>query len=53
VFGNRVMRIYLNRRGRKWREAGEDCIMRSFITYTLHQIFLMWSNEEGRDWQVM
>jgi len=22
----------LNLRGRKWKEAGEDCIMRSFIT---------------------
>jgi len=22
---------YLDLRGRKWREAGEDCIMRSFI----------------------
>jgi hypothetical protein len=25
---------------RKWQEAGEDYIMRSFITYTLHQISL-------------
>jgi len=24
---------------RLWCEAGEDCIMRSFITCTLHQIF--------------
>jgi hypothetical protein len=24
-------------RWRKWGEAGEDCIMRSFITCTLHQ----------------
>jgi hypothetical protein len=24
-------------RGRKWWEAGGDCIMRSFITCTLHQ----------------
>jgi hypothetical protein len=30
---------YLDLRSRKWQEAGEDCIMRSFITYTLHQIF--------------
>jgi hypothetical protein len=29
---------YLDLRGRKWREAGEDCIMRSFITCTLHHI---------------
>jgi hypothetical protein len=26
--------LYL--RGRKWQGADEDCIMRSFITYTLH-----------------
>jgi hypothetical protein len=25
-------------RGRKWQDVGEDCIMRSFITCTLHQI---------------
>jgi hypothetical protein len=24
----------------KWQEAAEDCIMRSFITCTLHQILL-------------
>jgi len=28
----------LDLRGRKAREAGEDCIMRSFITCTLHQL---------------
>jgi len=28
---------YLDLRSRKWREAGEDCIMRSFVTCT-HQI---------------
>jgi hypothetical protein len=28
----------LDLRGRKWQEAGEDCTMRNFITYTLHQI---------------
>jgi len=27
----------LELRGRKWQEAGEDCIMRSFMTCTLHQ----------------
>jgi hypothetical protein len=26
-------------RGRKWQEAAEDCIMRNFITYTLHKIY--------------
>jgi hypothetical protein len=25
---------------RKWQEPGEDCIVRSFITCILHQIFL-------------
>jgi hypothetical protein len=33
VFENRVLR-------RKWQEAGEDCIVRSFITCTLHRILL-------------
>jgi hypothetical protein len=32
--------VELHIRGRKWQEAGEDCIMRSFITCTLHQILL-------------
>jgi len=32
VFENRMLR------GRKWWEAGEDCIMRSFITWSLHQM---------------
>jgi hypothetical protein len=39
VFNNRVMTIF----GPKWEEvtkAGEDYIMRSFITCTLHQILL-------------
>jgi hypothetical protein len=31
---------YSDLTGRKWREAREDCIMRSFITFTLHQILL-------------
>jgi hypothetical protein len=31
---------YLDLRGRKWHEAGEDCIMTSFITCMLHQILL-------------
>jgi hypothetical protein len=30
----------LDIRGTKWREAGENCIMRSFITYTLHKILI-------------
>jgi hypothetical protein len=39
------MRIFCSYRGSfivvhssEWREAGEDCIMRSFITCTLYQV---------------
>jgi len=35
---------YLNLRERKWQEAGEVCIMRSFMTCTLYRILLGWSN---------
>jgi hypothetical protein len=31
---------YFDQRGMKWRETGEEYIMRSFITCTLHQIWL-------------
>jgi hypothetical protein len=31
------MRIFRHKR-EKWQEAGEDCIMGSFITCTFHQI---------------
>jgi hypothetical protein len=40
---------YLDLRGRKWREAGEDYIMRNFITCTLHQILLGWSSQGGQN----
>jgi hypothetical protein len=36
MFENRVLRRMFGPK----REAGEDCIMRSFITCTLHQILL-------------
>jgi hypothetical protein len=36
-----------NLRGRKWRETGEDCIMWSFIMYTLNQI-LLWRTRDLR-----
>jgi hypothetical protein len=36
VFERRVLRGIFVPKGRKWRETGEDCIMRSFITCTLH-----------------
>jgi hypothetical protein len=45
VFENRVVRRMFGTRGRKWRETGEDCIMRSFLSYTLHLI-LGRSNEK-------
>jgi len=44
---------YLDIRGRKWQEAGEVCIMRSFITCTLHQILLEGSNTGGWDGRCM
>jgi hypothetical protein len=40
VFENGALRINLDLRGKKWQEAGQDHIMRSFITCTLHQIIL-------------
>jgi hypothetical protein len=36
----------LDLRGRRWWEAAEDCIMRSFITCTLHKMLLGRSNQE-------
>jgi hypothetical protein len=46
VFKNRVLkRIFGTERGRKWRDDEEDCITRSFITCTLHQISLGSSNQ--------
>jgi hypothetical protein len=36
MFGHRLLKKYFGLRGRKWHEAGEDCMMRSFITFTLH-----------------
>jgi predicted RNA-binding Zn-ribbon protein involved in translation (DUF1610 family) len=38
VFENRCCGEYLDLRGRKCQEAGQDFIMRSFITCTLSQI---------------
>jgi hypothetical protein len=40
VFENRVLKeYYMDIRGRKWQEAGEDCKMNSLITCTLHQYY--------------
>jgi len=32
---------HLDLTGRKWREAGEDCIMSSFMTCTLRRLLLL------------
>jgi hypothetical protein len=40
VCDNRVLRTIFEPKGRKWWETGEECIMRSFITCTLHRILL-------------
>jgi hypothetical protein len=47
---NRVWGEHWDLRGRRWRETGEDCIVRSFITCTLHQILIRWSNERLDGW---
>jgi hypothetical protein len=45
VFENRVLWRIAAPKRKKWREAGEDCIMSSFITCTLHKILLGSSNK--------
>jgi hypothetical protein len=40
TFEKKVLRKNLDVRGRKRQEAGEDCIMKSFVTCNLHQILL-------------
>jgi hypothetical protein len=42
VFGNRVLRKISAPKGRMWCEAEEECIMRSFVTCTLHQRRIQW-----------
>jgi hypothetical protein len=37
---NRVLRRVFGPEREKVAEAGEDCMMRIFITFTLHQILL-------------
>jgi hypothetical protein len=36
-------------KGRKLRESAEDCVVRSFIPFTLHQILLGYSYQGGWD----
>jgi hypothetical protein len=38
MFENGVLGRIFEPKREKWQEAGEDCIMRNFITCTLHQI---------------
>jgi hypothetical protein len=38
VFENRVLRRIFEPKMKKWQEAREDCILRSFITCTPHKI---------------
>jgi hypothetical protein len=40
VSENRVMKKIFGPEMEKLQEAREDCIMRNFITFTLHQILL-------------
>jgi len=44
-FENRVLMSIFG--PKKWREAGEDCIMRSFITSTFmfHQIWVLFGDQ--------
>jgi hypothetical protein len=39
IQGTEEENIWMSEEG-KWQEAGEDCIMGSFITCMLHQILL-------------
>jgi hypothetical protein len=40
---------YLDLRGMKWQEVGENCIMRSCMVCTLHPVLLGWSRQGGWD----
>jgi hypothetical protein len=46
VFENRVLRIICGPRMKQW-EAGEHCVMRSFITCMLNQLLLRLSYQGG------
>jgi hypothetical protein len=37
---NRVLRRIFEPNREKWRETGEDCTIKSFITCMLHQIII-------------
>jgi len=46
VSESRVLRRVFGPERGEWREGGEDCIMRSVITFTLHQMLLVLSHTE-------
>jgi hypothetical protein len=41
LFKNRILKEMFGYKREVVQEAGENCIMRSFIIYTLHQISLV------------
>jgi hypothetical protein len=45
VSENRVLSRIFRRKREEVQETGEDCILRSFITCTIHQILLEWLNQ--------
>jgi hypothetical protein len=49
VFENRVLRGISGPKRKKWQDVGEVCIMKGFVTCSLHQILLGRSNHEGQD----
>jgi hypothetical protein len=53
LFENRGWGEYLDLRGAKQQEDGEDCILRSFITCKPHQYIIKRSNQRGWDEQDM
>jgi hypothetical protein len=36
---------YMDLRGMQWQKVGENCIMRSFMVRTLHQIVIVWPRQ--------
>jgi hypothetical protein len=46
VFENRMLRRIFRPEREAWQEAGENCIMRSFMTCILHHIFLGYQIKE-------
>jgi hypothetical protein len=43
---------YLEVRGRKWQETGEDAILRGFITFTRHQTIIRLTKSRMMRWAV-